>query len=214
MGRAIQPGSVGEWSWHRAWTDGAGAAMKQPAWIVRVVSDLAGLSQVELVFDAACDPPLYAFHGMHDVMFLPPEHAATSPRLPALPPRMQRVGIVGSRSPAERSSHGVDTPRPWTLAFTWPVGTSGDARPASAAAPGAASAHADPPHLPDPHGRSDRCDVRHHHAPLVAIRQWQPAPTGRADQWAGCVGRASRRATRVWCPRLPPAAYRSVNSGR
>jgi hypothetical protein len=61
---------------------------------------------------------------MHDVMFVPPDHAATYPRLPALPPRMQRFGVVGSSSPAERSSHGVDTPRPWTLAFTWPVGTS------------------------------------------------------------------------------------------
>jgi hypothetical protein len=31
--------------------------MSHPAWTVRVVSDLVGLSQVELVFDAACDPP-------------------------------------------------------------------------------------------------------------------------------------------------------------
>jgi len=98
--------------------------MQNPEWTVRVVSDLAGMSQVELVFDAACDPPFYAFHGMHDVMFVPPAQAATYPRLPQLPPRMQRFGIVGSSSPAERTSRSGDTPRPWTLAFTWPVNKS------------------------------------------------------------------------------------------
>ena len=98
--------------------------MNQPAWTVRVVSDLAGLSQVELVFDAACDPPFYTFHGMHDVMFLPPAHAATYPRLPTLPSRMQRFGIVGSSTATRSASGSPDSPRPWTLAVTWPVGKS------------------------------------------------------------------------------------------
>ena len=71
--------------------------MNQSAWTVRVVSDLAGMSQVELVFDAAFDPPFYAFHGIHDVMFLPSDHANTYPRLPQLPPRMQ--GSSGRAAP-------------------------------------------------------------------------------------------------------------------
>jgi hypothetical protein len=98
--------------------------MQNPEWTVRVVSDLPSMSQVELVFDAACDPPFYAFHGMHDVMFVPPDHAKTYPRLPALPPRMQRFGIVGSSTATRSASDDPDSPRPWTLAFTWPVGKS------------------------------------------------------------------------------------------
>jgi hypothetical protein len=98
--------------------------MNHPEWTVRVISDLASLSQVELVFDAAFDPPFYTFHGMHDVMFVPPDHAATYPRLPALPPRMQRFGIVGSSTATRSASDDPDSPRPWTLAFTWPVGKS------------------------------------------------------------------------------------------
>jgi hypothetical protein len=95
--------------------------MEDPEWGVRVICDLPGISQVELVFDAAADPPFSQFHGMHEVLFLPPDQARTYPRLPPLPARMQRFGIVGSSATVRRASRGAGTPRPWTLAFTWPA---------------------------------------------------------------------------------------------
>ncbi|HYF62237.1 MAG TPA: hypothetical protein VD886_05440 [Herpetosiphonaceae bacterium] len=95
--------------------------MGEPDWGLRVISNLPGMSQVELVFDAAADPPFSQFHGMHDVMIMPPAQAATYPRLPQLPLRMQRIGIVGSSVPRRQSAGGPALPHPWTLAFTWPV---------------------------------------------------------------------------------------------